>query len=135
MSSVTTTTTRPHRQSTILLGAARVLLGVMGLLGLAGALFFTFVASPAEGGVVGGFDWFIAAWKAVVSLGFLAVAVAPRMHPGRRIQLATWLVLADIVFGLVKYFGYDEREPINLAFFVVNALLLGLLHLAGRAHR
>ncbi len=133
--SSTTTTTRPNRQSTVLLWAARALLDAMGLLGLAGAIFFAFFATPEEGGVVGGFDWFIAGWKIVVSLGYVAVGVAPRLHPARRIQLATWLVLADIAFGLVKYFGYDEREPINLAFFVVNAALLALLHLARRAHR
>ncbi len=100
----------------------------MGVLGLAGATYFTFFASPEEGGVVGGVDWFISAWKLVVSLGLVVVAVAPRMHRGIRVQLATWLVLADLVFGVVKYVGYDEREAINLAFFAVNAVLLGLLH-------
>lgn len=132
MSTSTTTTVRPSRQSAITLWIARSLLGVMGVLGLAGATYFTFFASPEQGGVVSGLDWFIAAWKLVVSLGFVAVAFAPRMHRGLRVQLATWLVLADIVFGVVKYVGYDEREAINLAFFAVNAVLLGLLHLVRR---
>ncbi len=132
MSSPTTATITPSRQTTIVMAIARALLGVMGVLGLAGATYFTFFASPQEGGVVSAFDWFIAAWKIVVSLGFVVVAVAPRMSRALRVQLATWLVLADIVFGLVKYLGYDEREAINIILFAINAVLLALFHLVRR---
>jgi hypothetical protein len=132
MSSPTTTTVTPIRHTAITLAVARALLGLMGVLGLAGATYFSFFASPEEGGVVTAFDWFIASWKLAVSLGFVVVAVAPRMNRTLRVQLMTWLVLADIVFGLVKYFGYDERGAINIIFFAINAVLLGLFHLVRR---
>jgi len=132
MSTFTTAPVHPTRRTVIALWVARVLLAVMGLAGLAGATYFSFFATPEEGGVVTAFDWFIAAWKLIVSLGFLFVAMTPGMDRTLRAQMGIWLVLADIVFGLIKYFGYDEREAINLAFFAVNAVLLGLLHLARR---
>ncbi len=132
MSTSTPSTVRPSRQSIVALVMARLLLGVMGVAGFAGATYFAFFASPEDGGVVTGFDWFIAAWKLAVSLGFVAVAVAPKMNRAMRVQLGTWLVLADIVFGLVKFFGYDEREVINLVLFAINACLLGLFQLVRR---
>jgi hypothetical protein len=61
----------------------------------------------------------------------VAVAVAPRVATQRRIQLAVWLVLADVVFGLVKLFGYHESS--SLAFFIVDAIFLVLLATAKRA--
>ncbi len=130
MSSSKTATIRPSRPSPIPLWIARSLLGVMGVVGIAAATYFTFFASPEEGGVVTGFDWFVAAWKIVVSVGFVAVAVAPRMHRVLRVQLATWLLLADVVFGLVKIFGYNERE--SVVFLLVSAVLLGLFHVVRR---
>lgn len=107
---------------------ARILLVVAGLVGLAGATYFTFFASPADGGVVTTFDWFVAAWKYVVCAGFLVVALAPGLTRARRIELGLWFVLADVIFGLVKLFGYGETEA--LGFFVGNAVLAGLLLLA-----
>lgn len=130
MSAIRTATVRPSRLSTVLLWTARLLLGVLGLAGLAGAIYFTFFASPEDGGVTTGFDWFVAVWKIAVSVGFVAVAVAPRVSRALRVKLATWLLLADVVFGLVKVFGYDERE--SLVFLVVDAVLLALLQVVRR---
>lgn len=130
MSTPKTATARPSRQSAVPLWIARSLLGVMGVAGLAGAAYFTFFASPEEGGVVTGFDWFVAGWKIVVSLGFVAVAVVPSMHRALRVQLATWLLLADVVFALLKIFGYDELE--SVVFLAVDVVLLGLFHVVRR---
>ncbi len=108
----------PSNVPSISLWTARSLLLVVGVAGLAGATYFTFFAQPAEGGVVTAFDWFVAVWKIVVSLGFVVVAVAPRIPRGRRLSVATWLLLADAVFSLVKLFGYQERE--SLGFLAVD---------------
>jgi FtsH-binding integral membrane protein len=129
-----TTTHAPTVQqsglSSLTLWAARSLLFVLGVVGLAGATYFTFFAPPAEGGVVTPFDWFVAIWKMVVSLGMVIVALAPRMPQRRRLGVATWLLLADVVFGLVKLFGYQERE--SLVFFAINAVVLAVIYAARR---
>lgn len=111
--------------SRVLIGLARGLLVLFGAVGLAGATYFTFFADDADGGVSTGFDWFIAAWKLVVSLGMILVAVWPRLERGRRIRLALGLVLADLLFGAIKIFGYDETE--SLAFSGASLALFCLL--------
>jgi FtsH-binding integral membrane protein len=124
---------RSSRRSSPTLWTARSLLFLIGVVGLAGAAYFTFYAPPAEGGVVTAFDWFVAVWKIVVSLGFLVVALAPGMPAERRLNVATWLLLADVIFGLVKLFGYQERE--SLVFFAVDAVVLAVVYLARRQDR
>jgi hypothetical protein len=123
------TTTTHHVNSTsdsrVLMAFARGLLVLFGAVGLAGATYFTFFATDAEGGVSTGFDWFIAVWKLVVSVGMILVAVWPRMERGRRIGLALGLVLADLMFGAIKIVGYDETE--SLAFSGASLALFGLL--------
>lgn len=128
MPTTDTATVRPSRVAAATMLVARLMLGIMGLAGLAGATYFAFFASPEEGGVVTAFDWFVAAWKTTVSLGFITVVALPSIPRTLRVQLATWLLLADVVFGLVKYFGYAEREAVG--FFLVDAVLLGLIHLS-----
>lgn len=108
-----------------LMTIARGLLGLLGAAGLAGATFFTFFATDAEGGVSTGGDWFVAVWKVVLSAGMILVALWPRLDPGRRIGIALGLLLADLVFGAVKLFGYDETE--SLAFSGASLALIGLL--------
>lgn len=108
-----------------LLGVARAVLLLAGGVGLAGATYFTFFASVEEGGVATGFDWFVAVWKLLVSLGMIVVAVHPTLPRGRRVDLAIGLVLADLVFGAIKIIGYDETE--SLAFTGVSLCILGLL--------
>jgi hypothetical protein len=121
---------RPSAASAVLLGAARVLLGLAGLFGGAAAGYFTFFAPAGQGAVSTAYDWFVASWKILLSIAMVGVALAPRMASRRRIQLAGWLVLADVVFGLVKLFGYHESS--SVAFFVVDAIVLVLLAAARR---
>ena len=78
------------RSTVLAMAAARTLLALLGLLGLASVAFFSFFATPAEGGVDGAGDVLVAAWKALVSLGFLAVALTPRLARSRRAR-ANWL--------------------------------------------
>lgn len=130
MSTTRSTSRSGSRSAAVLLGAARAVMLLLGLTGIAGATYFTFFASPEQGGVVTAFDWFVAVWKIVVCVGYLVVALAPGWPAGRRVTVALWLVGADVVFGLVKLFGYGEEE--SLGFFVPNAVLLGLLLAANR---
>ena len=122
---------RPSTASSVLLVAARILLGLEGVFGGAAASYFTFFAPAGQGAVSMAYDWFVASWKILLSIAMVAVAVAPRVASLRRIQLAVWPVLADVVFGLVKLFGYHESS--SLAFFIVDAILLVLLATARRA--
>jgi hypothetical protein len=124
-------TSRPSTASSALLGAARVLLGLAGLFGGAAASYFTFFAPVGHGAVSTAYDWFVAIWKILLSIAMVAVAVAPGLTPGRRTQLAIWLVLTDVVFGLVKLFGYHETS--SFAFFIVDAVVLVLLGIAKRS--
>ena len=123
------TTTTHHVNNTsdsrVLMALARGLLVLFGAVGLAGATYFTFFATDAEGGVSTGFDWFIAVWKLVVSVGMIVVAVWPLLERGRRTDLALGLVFADLVFGVIKIVGYDETE--SLAFSGASLALFGLL--------
>lgn len=109
----------------VLMGIARGLLLLFGVVGLAGATYFSFFATAAEGGVSTGFDWFIAGWKLVVSLGMVVVSAWPRLERGRRIDLALGLLFADLVFGVIKIVGYEETE--SLAFSGASLALFGLL--------
>jgi hypothetical protein len=122
---------RPSTASSVLLGVARVLLGLAGLFGGAAASYFTFFAPAGQGAVSTAYDWFVAIWKILLSVGMVAVAVAPGIGSSRRSQLAIWLVLTDIVFGLVKLFGYHESSA--FAFFGLDGILLVLLFAARRA--
>jgi hypothetical protein len=121
---------QPSTASMVLLGAARSLLGVAGLFGFAAAGYFTFLAPAGQGAVTTPYDWFVAIWKILLSLAMVAVAVAPRASRLRRIQLGSWLVITDLVFGLVKLVGYHESS--SLAFFVIDAIILALLVAARR---
>jgi hypothetical protein len=122
---------RPSTASSVLLSVARVLLGLAGLFGGAAASYFTFFAPAGQGAVSTAYDWFVAIWKILLSVGMVAVAVAPGIASSRRSQLAIWLVLTDIVFGLVKLFGYHESSA--FAFFGLDGILLVLLFAARRA--
>jgi hypothetical protein len=130
MSSSPITASRPSTASSVLLGAARVLLGLAGLFGGAAAGYFTFFAPAGQGAVSTAYDWFVAIWKILLSIAMVAVAVGPRLSSRRRIQFASWLMVADIVFGLVKLFGYHESS--SLAFLVLDGILLLLLAAANR---
>lgn len=112
---------------------SRGLLILLGIVGIASATYFSFFASPQEGGVSTTVDWLVAGWKVVVSAGFVTAALMPGLTRRRRVSFGTALVLADILFGFVKLFGYGESEAVW--FFLPNAVLLALLWLAGRPPR
>lgn len=114
------------------LTAARVAMGLSGAQLLAGAVFFTFFAPAAEGGVVTAFDWFVAIWAMAAAVALLVTALAPFPSPERRLQVAWWVVGAHAVWGLVKLVAYDEM-PVSAVVVAVDVAMLGLLWLAARA--
>ena len=56
----------------------RALATVAGLVGLAGASYFTFVAAPTEGGVDTPFEWFVGLWKIVIATTMLTATIDAR---------------------------------------------------------
>ena len=108
--------------------ATRGLATVAGLVGLAGATFFTFVASPADGGVDTPFQWFVGLWKMAIALIMLAGAIVPGVNRERRLAIVTWAAIADLAFCAVKLGVYHESAAVP--FVVVD---LGLLALARTA--
>ena len=131
-----TRTSEPVRDSTSTTSArwaARALLALFGAFGVGATIYFTFYASPEEGGVVHAVDWLVAAWSMIVSLGYLYVAVKLGDRTRRTVRLAQGFVIAHVVFGLVKLIGYGETE--SVFFFAQDAVLLALLAVAGRRHR
>lgn len=118
------------RRSVALLGL-RGLMALVGVVGLVGTVYFSLIASPAEGGVDGAADWFVAAWSLSLAVGYLVAAV--RLGDGARTsrRLALGLVLVHIVFNVVKLVGYDETEVVT--FMAADLVILGLFLVSGRA--
>jgi hypothetical protein len=108
----------------------RVLIGCAGAVGLAGAAYFTFFAPASEGGVATTVDLMVGLWKIAVSLGMLAVALAPRLSRQHRAVGVLMLILADVAFGLVKLWAYDESSA-----YAFLGLDLGLLAVWAAARR
>lgn len=115
-------------RSSALLWATRILLALMGVMLIYASIYFTFFASPEEGGVSEPVDWVLAGWALAMGAGFVAVGV--RLGSPRTLRIAAGLLLAHIVFGLIKLVGYDETEALGL--FVVDLILLALLALTLR---
>ena len=114
--------------------AARVVLGLFGVLKLAGTVYFVFFASAEEGGDPSGLvDWLVAGWSAVLAVSFLVASVRLGAGASRVVRVTMGLLLVDIVFSVVKFFAYDEPEAI--AFIAVDLLLLALLTLVRRSSR
>ena len=107
-------------------GVARVLMGVVGAQLLAGAVYFTFLAAPEDGGVANGFDWFVAVWALAVAPALVVVAVLRRSGGLPWGDVARWVVLVHAVWALVKLVSYDELVVSLVALFV-DAVILGLL--------
>ncbi len=124
------TAPRTSRSTSMFMWAARLLLGLSGVAGVYGSVYFSFFATPAQGGVVTAFDWFLAAWAFLGAVGSVAVAVLLGRGRSLYVQAAVWLVLAHVVFGAIKLFGYQESEA--LGFFAVDAVILLLLWLGTR---
>jgi hypothetical protein len=129
---VTTTAPAPAttRRDPLLLGI-RVLLGLFGAFKLYGTLYFTFLATAAQGGDPQGVvDWLVAAWS--FALASALVVAAFRLRPGdRRIAgITAGLLVVEVAFSFVKLFAYDEPEA--LGFMAVDLVLLALLAVAAR---
>jgi hypothetical protein len=128
MSHDTTTSPRPGLASSVAWWAGRVLLLLLGLFTLFSTAFFTFFASPEEGGVTTLMDWAVAAWSFAVAIGYLWVAVRIGANP--RLRTAAFvLVIAQMVFGVVKMVWYDEMFLLTPA---VDVLLLVLFAIGKR---
>jgi hypothetical protein len=121
-----TAATRPNHYLT----AARCVAGLAGALGLAGIAYLVQVAPEEAVWTSPWVDVPLVAWKAVVSAGFLMVALAPGIPAGSRVRIGTWLAAAEVLFSTVKIFGYDEPEGVT--FVVVDLVILALLGLARR---
>jgi len=131
MTQTMSTAPATSRSTSTFMWMARILLGLSGVAGVYGSIYFSFFATPAQGGVVTAFDWFIAAWAFLTALGSVVVAVLLGRGSSLYVHAAVWLVLAHIVFGAIKLFGYQESEA--LGFFAVDAVILLLLWLGSRS--
>lgn len=108
------------------MGVARVLLLLMGLVTTGGATYFTFFASPDQGGVSVPVDWVLGAWALAMGVGFVLAAV--RLRPSvsvRALRLTVGLIVAHIVFSAIKIVGYSETEVVT--FLAVDVVVLALL--------
>lgn len=115
-------------------GIARVLMLLVGASLLAGAVYFTFFAAPEDGGVASAFDGFVAVWALTVAVGLLVVAALPRGAVPSWAALATGVVLAHLVWGLIKLVAYDEL-PQSLTSLAVDAVILAVLWAGRRPSR
>jgi peptidoglycan/LPS O-acetylase OafA/YrhL len=119
---------------TALRWAVRVVLAAYGLVTLAATAWFTFFAAPEDGGVTTAGDALVAVWSVAIGVCLLAAAVRLRdAGASSALRLAQGAVVAHLAFGLVKYFGYEEREAVG--FFAFDLALLGLLLLLGGVSR
>lgn len=120
------TTATPRGGGSVALRAARVLLLLLGLATTGGATYFTFFATPEQGGVSTGFDWFIGAWALAMGVGFVLAAVRLRAPVSPAVLRPTLaLIAAHIVFSIVKIVGFSESEAVT--FLVVDVVALALL--------
>jgi hypothetical protein len=124
-------TTPRDRSTRVFRIIAQVLLILAGLVTLAGAVFFTFFATPEEGGVSTGADWAVAVWSLLLSIGYIAAGVLLRAGRDKVLWFAVALVLLHLVFGLVKLIGYQEYE--SLPFFAIDIAILVSLLLSRRS--
>lgn len=131
---MTTSTVLPaaRRPSPLLLNTTRLLLGLLGAAKLYGTSYFTFFATAEEGGVQTAGDWAVAAWSASLAVLLLVAAV--------RLGLDRWVLpllvaglLADLAFGLVKFFVYDEQESLGIG--AVSLVVMGLAIVVARRSR
>jgi hypothetical protein len=116
------TATSPRPSLSIAWWAGRVLLFILGLITLFATAFFTFLASPEDGGVTTAIDWLLAAWSFAVAVGYLWVAARIGAKPGLRTAVFG-LVAAQMVFNVIKMVWYDEMV---LPIYAAEALLVVL---------
>jgi FtsH-binding integral membrane protein len=129
----TSTTTEPARKeaSATPLMVARVMLLLTGAVTLVGAVYFTLFASAEDGGVSTARDWVVAVAALALAVAYLVAALRLARHPSpRAVGVSAALVVAHIVFGMVKLIGYDETE--SVPFFVADLIILACLALSRR---
>ena len=131
------TTTAPARPATrrdpLMIGI-RVLLGLFGAFKLYGTLYFTFLATVAEGGdPQNAFDWFVAAWSFSLATALIVAALRLGSADRRTVLVTSGLLAVEVVFSIVKLFVYDEPEA--LGFMAMDVVLLVLLAVATRRRR
>lgn len=131
---MTTTTTTipsdPRTRRNVALTAARVFAGILGLVQLAGAMFFLFLA-PEEAVWVG--PWVDVPVVAALLSGALlklAISVGPGLNAHSRIRLGLLAVTIGVAVTLIKIPVYDEPE--GVVFLALDTVLLALLLLARR---
>src|SRR3954469_1206277 len=125
---MSTVTVRPARRTagaaSGALYAARALLGVSGAVKLAGAVYFSFIATAQQGGDPHGAEWLIVAWSLALAGAFL-VASASLRADGKLVRLLGGVLVVDLVFSTVKLLAYGESAA--LLFMTVDVLIGGLL--------
>lgn len=125
-----TTPSVPATHRNVALVATRVFAGLLGVIQLAGAAFFLFLA-PEQAVWVG--PWVDVPVVALLLTGVLLklmVSVGPGLDPHRRIVLGLAAVAVGVAITLFKIPVYDEPE--GVLFLAFDTVLLALLLLARR---
>ncbi|GAA3174537.1 hypothetical protein GCM10010531_30140 [Blastococcus jejuensis] len=127
---MTATAPATTRRDPLMIGI-RVLLGLFGAFKLYGTLYFTFLATAAQGGDPQGVgDWLVAAWSFALATALIVAAFRLRAGDRRIAGITAGLLVVEIAFSFVKLFVYDEPEA--LGFMAVDLVLLALLTVAAR---
>lgn len=128
-----TETTR-NNSTRVLTWIAKVLLALVGVVSLAGGVYFTFFASAEEGGVSTGADWAVAIWSLTMSIAYLIAAIILAPNRPSTVWFGLAVAVLHIAFGAVKLIGYQEYEsaPFFIADLTIVATLLLLLRRAKR---
>lgn len=128
------TVTQKNSSARILTLTAKVLLALIGAVTLAGGIYFTFFASPEQGGVATGADWAVAVWSLLMSIAYLVAAAVLSPARPKTIWFAIGVAAVHIVFGAVKFIGYQEYEsaPFFIADLTIVVVLLLMLRRATR---
>lgn len=130
---MTATAPATTRRDPLMIGI-RVLLGLFGAFKLYGTLYFTFLATAAQGGDPQGVvDWLVAAWSFALATALIVAAFRLRAGERRIAGITAGLLVVEVAFSFVKLFAYDEPEA--LGFMAVDLVLLALLAVAARRNR
>ena len=129
-----TGTARPASRRDPLMIGIRALLGLFGAFKLGGTVWFTFLATTAQGGDPQGVvDWLVAAWSFALAGALIVAAVRLGAGSPRTAVVTAALLVVEIAFSFVKLFVYDEPEAVG--FMAVDLVLLALLAVAARRNR
>jgi hypothetical protein len=122
----THTIASPAGRAPVSLRAAQILMLLLGAVVTFGAIYFSaFVPADVAERADSLGDWLVGAWALATGLGFLYLGARLTGPDACVRSAARWLLVAHVVFGLVKLFAYSEAEA--MTFVVVDLLVLGLL--------